>query len=289
MISSSASSSVLTRRSSDVSSCCIRSRSLGLVIRPASMRSRSRVRRALTCSTSRVGLALLGGEVVDDDPGVAQPVVDVAATGLQLGDPGDLGQGAPLVAQLVEPRVDAPGGRAASTGLAGSAFNALLGWGSAGWCSMPCSTRNCQGSVHRVLTRVSTLSPSRAGQPGPHHRQPRPLGRPVRDVDQGRPVVLAELRPRGGAAGRWSRRRRRPSRPSLSSRKSPAPPHTATRRTGRSGSPDTRTPWAVSGSTAATLLGEVAQGGRRDGPVRPVPVGPSPGSASSTRSKAGSS
>ena len=39
-----------------------------------------------------------------------------------------------------------------------------------------------------------------------------------------------------------------------SSRKSPAPPHTAIRRTDRSGSPATRTPCAVSGSAAATTF-----------------------------------
>ena len=51
--SSSSSSSELIRRSSDTISCCIRSRSLGLVISPWSMRSWSRLRRVLTCSTSR--------------------------------------------------------------------------------------------------------------------------------------------------------------------------------------------------------------------------------------------
>ena len=56
MISSSASSSEVIRRSSDTSSCCMRSRSLGLVISPWSIRSRSRVRRALTCSTSASAL-----------------------------------------------------------------------------------------------------------------------------------------------------------------------------------------------------------------------------------------
>ena len=41
-----------TRRSRETISCCIRSRSLGLVISPWSIRSWSRLRRALTCSTS---------------------------------------------------------------------------------------------------------------------------------------------------------------------------------------------------------------------------------------------
>ena len=53
-----------------------------------------------------VDLGLLGAQVVDDDPGVAGLVVELGAVGLQLGDLGDLGQGAALVAQLVGPGVE---------------------------------------------------------------------------------------------------------------------------------------------------------------------------------------
>jgi hypothetical protein len=48
-----------------------------------------------------VDLALLGGEVVDDDPRVAGLVVELGAGAVQRGDLGDLGQRAALVPQLV--------------------------------------------------------------------------------------------------------------------------------------------------------------------------------------------
>ena len=63
--------------------------------------------------------------------------------------------------------------------------------------------RKFQGSVARVLTRVSTVSPSAADQARLDHRQPGPLGRPVGDVDQRRPAVLEELARADGDAGRW--------------------------------------------------------------------------------------
>ena len=96
------------------------------------------------------------------------------------------------------------------------------------------------------------------------HRQPGPLGRPVRHVDQRRAALLEELRRRVVAqvAGDVDVGVR--CRATSSSRKSPAPPHTATRRTGRSGSPATRTPCAVCGQRLGDGCGELAQRRRLD-------------------------
>ena len=48
-----------------------------------------------------IDLGLLGGQVVDGHPGVQRLPLDPRAAGGQLGEPGELGQRAPLVAQLV--------------------------------------------------------------------------------------------------------------------------------------------------------------------------------------------
>ena len=193
--SSSSSSSEVIRRSSETSSCCIRSRSLGLVICPWSIRSRSRLRRVLTCSTSRSTLFCSTVEVVDDDPRVAHLVVEVgAARPPACGDLGDARAGGARWWRSWSARE--------SSSWTSRSFELGGGIGFQG-CSCD-QVRNCQGSVHGVLTRVSTVSPSAAGAARSlHHRQPGPLGRPVRDVDQRRPVVLEELARRGGAAGRW--------------------------------------------------------------------------------------
>ena len=84
------------RRSSDSSSCCIRSRSLGLLISPWSIRSWSRLAAGLDLLDVGVDLLLLAREVVDQDPGVAapgrRPRARLACSG---GDLGELGQRAP--------------------------------------------------------------------------------------------------------------------------------------------------------------------------------------------------
>ena len=140
--------------------------------------------------------------------------------------------------------------------------------------------------MQSVLTRVSTVSPraaaSRAATPAATSTRP-PSGR--RRPGPGRPARGTPSP--GGGAGRWSRRRRRRCASASSSRKSPAPPHTATRRTTRSGSPATRTPRAVCGSALATSPAKsrsvVALDRRRPGRRRSLAV---PGSASSTTSYA---
>ena len=53
-----------------------------------------------------VDLPLLGGQVVDDDLGVAALAVELGPRLLQRGDLGQLGQGRPLVPQLVGPGVE---------------------------------------------------------------------------------------------------------------------------------------------------------------------------------------
>ena len=133
MISSSASSRVLTRRSRDASSCCIRSRSLGLVIWPASIRSRSRVRRALTCSTSASALRC---SVVRSSTTIR------ASRSRSSTSPRPVSSSVIRAISGSERRRWRSWSSRASTAwrssslnwACGSAFNALLGWGSAGRC-----------------------------------------------------------------------------------------------------------------------------------------------------------
>ena len=150
--SSSSSSSEVIRRCSDSSSPCIRSRSLGLLISPWSIRSWSRLRRALTCSTSASTLVCSAVEVVDHDLGVAAPgrrarraSVCSAAISASSGS----------VARWWRSRSarESSSWRSSSASwAAGSAFSALL--------ERCVSARKVQGSVHVVLTRVPTVSPS---------------------------------------------------------------------------------------------------------------------------------
>ncbi len=94
------------RRSRETSSSCIRSRSLGLVTSPWSIRCWSRVRRALTCSTSASALRCSRVEVVDQDPHVAGLAVELRALGVQGGQLLGLRDGGELVPELVEPGVE---------------------------------------------------------------------------------------------------------------------------------------------------------------------------------------
>ncbi len=80
---------------------------------------------------------------------------------------------------------------------------------------------------------------------------PRPLGGPVRRVDQGGAAVLLGLGGRVVAQVGGEDRRPRPAARTSAKRLSPEPPQTATVRIARSGSPATRSPAAVAGSRAA--------------------------------------
>ena len=82
----------------------------------------------------RVGLLLLDRQVVDHDACVAQTVVDVTATGLQLGDADDLGQRRALVAQEIGTGVELLHGEELLLGgRVGLQDVELLGWGNIGW------------------------------------------------------------------------------------------------------------------------------------------------------------
>ena len=212
-----------------------------------------------------VGLLLLGRQVVDLDLGVAHLVVQVGAARLELA-------------------ISASSGRVArwwrswSARASSSCTSSSFSWanGSAFSVVLLQQVGTVQGSVRIVLTRVSTVSPRASRTLACDHRQPGPLGRPVRDVDQRRAALLDGTRRRvvPQVAGHVDVGAAPSTRPS---RKSPAPPHTATRRTGRSGSPATRTPCAVSGSASATVRAKSRQRGLgRPSPIRPVPVADGP-------------
>ena len=201
MISSSVSSRVLTRRSRDASSCCIRSRSLGLVIWPASIRSRSRVRRALTCSTSASALrcsVVRSSTTIRASRSRSSTSPRPVSSSVIRAISGRSGAGG-AAGRAGRRR---PGRRAASAGRRGRL---------SAWAPRRCGLVEAElhGSVHRVLTRTSSLSPSASRQPCRRARAatstPPPSGRR-------RPGRARRARgtPRpGGGAGRWSRRRRR--------------------------------------------------------------------------------
>ena len=259
MTSISSSSRLLIRRSRDTSSCVIRSRSLGLVISPLSIRSRSRTRRALTDSTSASTFscsAVRSSTRVRASMSWCSTSVTVVRSWASSASSG-----------RVASRCRSWSARASSSCRSssfswanGSAFRVglLSGPGRAG--SEPRVPGIGDDPAHAGLHRI----PQRVREPRLDHRQPGPLGRPVRHVDQRGPALLQELRRPGGAAGRWSRRRRRRSPARSPSRKSPAPPATATRRTIRSGSPATRRPVGVRGQRRGDPGREVTQRGGLD-------------------------
>ena len=200
--SSSSSSSVEIRRSSDASSCCIRSRSLGLVISPWSIRSRSRDAARLDLLDVGVGLRCSTVEVVDDDPRVARLV-----------RPARCGSACSAAISASSGRCPAGGaaGRRAGRGPAtsssfswaeGSAFSGSprscrcgLVWGR--WRSRA----DVQGSVHRVLTRVSTVSPSAVDEP----RLAPPAARSTPPPSAPRRPAPGPSFSRNSAAGWWRR------------------------------------------------------------------------------------
>ena len=128
-----------------------------------------------------VDLGLLGGEVVDRDLRVPPLAVELGTGGRERGDLGELGERLALVAQQVGARVELL-----------EVQQGKLGGGVGFQRSSPVWL--VHGSVHSVLTLVSTVSPASASRHlRGHHRQPGPLGRPVRDVDERRSTLLEEL------------------------------------------------------------------------------------------------
>ncbi len=293
MTSSSASSSSPMRWSRQTSSCCRRSRSLGLVTAPESSRCWSRTAAGLDLLDVVVGLALGPGEVVDLDLEVAaRPSRRCALAGQLRAAPRPSG-GCAAWWRSASRRLSSSWTSSSLSWADGSAFRRVVLLG-------PGQARKVHGSVTRVLTWVSTVSPRLGrcrGPPSGHHRQPGPLRGPVRDVDERGAAVLEELAGPvvlevGGHddVGAGARRAARAATP-------------PTRRRPRRCGPAARVPrhaYAVRGpgQRPGDPLGEgpqrhrlrqlpdpaVAAGGGPDGSGH----GP-PGSASSTRSKAGSS
>ena len=154
------------------------------MISPWSIRSWSRVRRVLTCSTSASTLVC---SAVRSSTGIWAS----RALAVELGA---AGRRAPRSrrARAASPAGGAAGrrGRRAPGGPAGRAGRRVGFQRSSPACDSrrsrgPCTMRADPG-LHRIAQRL--------GQPAPgHHRQPGPLGRPVRDVDQRRSALLEEL------------------------------------------------------------------------------------------------
>ena len=265
----SSSSSEVMRRSRETISCCIRWMSLGLLISPWSIRCWSRSRRALTCSTSASTLAC--STASGRPPRSARP------------GPGR--RSAPGLGELGEPRVS------------GSERRWWRSWSARESRSWRSSSRHLGGRVG--LHTCSSGSPGRSGavtrgpatrryracspgsppyRPVPHRAAPPAPGSQVHSaaqwlhVEQRRPALLEELAGHVVAqvAGDVDVGAAAPA--PRSSRKSPAPPHTATRRTTRSGSPPTRTPRAVGGSAAATVAAYPPSVVSSTSPTRPAPV-----------------
>ena len=213
-----------------------------------------------------VGLALLGGQVVDGHAQVTRPVVELLAPGLVA-----------RRARAISGIVRSWWARPSRTGVELLHVEQLeLGErvGFQGVSSVG-STRNVHGSVGVVLTRTSTVSPSAAAS------SRRSTGSQVHSAAQCatstsagplRGASAPGTRLPGGGAGRRSRRRPRRCVATWSSRKSPAPPHSATVRTCWSGSPATRTPCAVAGSASATCSANSRSVvGAASVPIRPCP------------------
>ena len=180
MTSSSSSSRVEIRRSSDSSSCCIRSRSLGLVISPWSIRSWSRLRRALTCSTSASAFSCAADEVVDDDLLVAAAAEDVGPPHGQRGDLGVLRKVRALVPPLVGRGVELLEVEQLQLGVRVGLHRPFL-------------MAQCPGVGAELAHPGVDVAAERLLHAGRDHRQPGPLGRPVGDVDQCRALLLDEL------------------------------------------------------------------------------------------------
>ena len=141
-----------------------------------------------------VDLLLLGGEVLDAGARVDREVVEVLHLGPRGLQVGVLGHGGESMTELVGARVELLDVEQLQLGFRVGFQRVLLD------VTLDAGVpRVGDDPAHASLHRIS----QRLGQPRPHHRQPRPLGRPVRDVDQRGPALLEELRGRGGAAGRW--------------------------------------------------------------------------------------
>ena len=128
------------------------SRSFGLVIAPELMRSSSRTRRALTCSTSASAFDCALVEIADLGVGLDALPVELVDPGLELGDARVLWERGPAVVELGERGVL---GLQVEQGQLGGRFGVqrvLL------VLEMAC----VHGSVTIVDTLVSTVSPHRA-------------------------------------------------------------------------------------------------------------------------------
>ena len=186
------------RRARETSSSCIRSRSLGLVTSPRSMRSWSRTRRDLTCSTSASAFfcsRVRSSTRICASRAWLSTSTRSAASASSSCVSGRCASRCRSVSSVESSSWTSSSlSCAAASAFSGCSWVSVCGRSVVGRAQR--STRNVHGSVTRWLTRVSTVSPRSAqgvGQLLLDDRQPGPLRRPVRDVDQRRTAVLEEL------------------------------------------------------------------------------------------------